>query len=51
MIDVVNKENNQHFVARGLKQVPGMVIKNHTEVPAWAIPFQSGQTSDQTESR
>lgn len=52
MIDVVNKENNQHFVPRTLKQVPGMIRNNHTEVPAWAIPFQSTTAAnDQTESR
>ncbi|MBS2000803.1 MAG: S8 family serine peptidase [Cyanobacteria bacterium SZAS LIN-5] len=48
MIDVVNKENNQHFVARGLRQVPGMIRNNHTEVPFWAIPYQSTTVNDQT---
>jgi len=47
MIDVVNKENNQHFVARGLRQVPGMIRNNHTEVPFWAIPYQSTTVNDQ----
>jgi len=44
----LNKENNQHFVARGLRQVPDMVRNNHTEVPVWAIPYQSQTFNDQT---
>ncbi len=51
MIDVVNKENNQHFVARGIRQVPDLIRNNHTEVPIWAVPYQSVQTNDQTGSR
>jgi kumamolisin len=47
MIDVLNKENTQHFIARGTKQTIGMIRENHTQVPVWALPYQSTATSDQ----
>ena len=47
MIDVLNKENGQHFVVRGLKQVPDMVKQNHTQVPLWSIPYQGATVNDQ----
>ncbi len=46
MIDVLKKENSQHLVARGARQVPGMIRDNHTSVPAWAIPYQGSVTND-----
>ena len=47
MIDVLNKENSQHFIARGTKSAISMIGNNHTQVPFWAIPYQSTATSDQ----
>jgi kumamolisin len=47
MIDVVNKLNKQHPLISGLKEVPDMVTKNHTQVPLWAMPYQSTIVNDQ----
>lgn len=47
MIEVLKKENSQHFVARGFRQVPGLVRENHTGVPAWVIPYQTSVVNDQ----
>ncbi|HEY9677741.1 MAG TPA: S53 family peptidase [Drouetiella sp.] len=54
MIDVLNKQNNQHFAIREARQVPHMIYNNYTHTPVWAIPYNNAPfatSNDKSENK